>query len=177
MDLTERTLSSLNIYKGKILDLNVDKVKLSDGSESFREYVIHNGGVGVLVIHDNSVLLVKQFRYAYKEVVLEIPAGKLNLNEDPQEAGKRELQEECGLIATKMIKLGCLYPTPGYTSEKLHVYYCSDFLIGQQKLDKGEFLTYDWLNLDKAYDMIKTGELKDAKTVFALLAYKCGLYE
>ena len=177
MDLTEKTLNSVNVYNGKILKLNVDKIMLEDGSESFREYVVHSGGVGVLVVYNNQVLLVKQFRYAYKEAIYEIPAGKLNYGEDPELAGKRELEEECGLVAKKMKKLGCLYPTPGYTNEKLYVYECTEFLIGKQKLDKGEFLLYDWIDLDKAYQMIKDGEIKDAKTVYALLAYKSGFYE
>jgi len=177
MNLKEKTLNSQNIYKGKILDLNLDKVELPDGSTSYREYVIHNGGVGVLVVLNNKALLVKQFRYPYKEVIYEIPAGKLEKGEDPQEAGKRELQEECGIVAKELKFLSCLYPTPGYTSEKLYVYFCNEFFVGKQKLDKGEFLVYDWIELDKLYEMIKSGELKDAKTVFALLAYKSGLYE
>lgn len=177
MDLTEKCINSVTVYNGKILRLAVDKVKLPNGNEGFREIVHHNGGVGILVVHEGKALIERQFRYAYGETIYEIPAGKLEQGENPEQAAVRELEEECGLKAESLVYFGCLYPTPAYTNEHLHVYFCKDFKIGRQKLDKDEFLTYDWIELNKLYNMIKTGEIKDAKTVFALLAYKSGLYE
>lgn len=177
MNLIEEKIGGTTIYNGKILSLAVDKVKLPNGSESFREIVNHNGGVSVLVVHNGKALIEKQFRYAYKEVIYEIPAGKLEKGENPEMAGIRELEEECGLKADKLKFLTCLYPTPAYTNEHLYVFFCDSFKIGRQKLDKDEFLTYDWIELETLYSMIKNGEIKDAKTVFALLAYKSGLYE
>lgn len=177
MDLTEKCVNSATIYNGKILKLSVDEVLLPNGSKGYREIVHHNGGVGILVVHNNKALIEQQFRYAYRETIYEIPAGKLEKGENPEQAAIRELEEECGLKAENLISFGCLYPTPAYTNEHLYVYYCNKFKIGTQKLDKDEFLTYDWIDLDKLYDMIKKGQITDAKTVFALLAYKSGLYE
>ncbi len=177
MKLEEQRLGGTTVYNGKILTLTVDKVKLPNGGESFREIVNHNGGVGVLVVHDGKALIEKQFRYAYKEVIYEIPAGKLEMGENPETAGIRELEEECGIKADKLKFYSCIYPTPAYTNERLYVFFCDSFKIGKQKLDKDEFLTYDWIELETLYNMIKKGEIKDAKTVFALLAYKSGLYE
>lgn len=171
MSYKEEKLDGVTVYDGKILKLNVDRVVLTDGRTSFREEVVHSGGVGVLAVNGNKVLLVKQFRYAYGEEVIEIPAGKLEKDENPYEAGIRELEEETGLKATSLKELITLYPSPGYTNEKIYVYLCKDFTVGKQKLDDGEFLSYYWENLATAYKQIKEGKIKDAKTVCALLEY------
>lgn len=171
MSYKEERVDGVTVYDGKILKLNVDRVKLDDGSLSTREEVVHNGGVGVLAVKDGKVLLVKQFRYSYGEEVIEIPAGKLEKGENPYDAGIRELEEETGLKAKSLKKLITLYPSPGYTNEKIHVYLCEDFSFGTQKLDEGEFLSCFWQDLRVAYGQIKNGEIRDAKTVCALLEY------
>lgn len=171
MSYKEEKVDGVTVYDGKILKLNVDRVVLTDGRMSFREEVVHSGGVGVLAVNGSKVLLVKQFRYAYGEEVIEIPAGKLEKDENPYEAGIRELEEETGLKATSLKELITLYPSPGYTNEKIHVYLCKDFTVGKQKLDDGEFLSYYWEDLATAYEQIKEGKIKDAKTVCALLEY------
>jgi 8-oxo-dGTP pyrophosphatase MutT (NUDIX family) len=101
--------------------------------EGFREIVNHNGGVSVLVVHNGKALIEKKFRYAYKEVIYEIPAGKLEKGENPEKAGIRELEEECGLKADKLKFLTCLYPTPAYTNEHLYVFFC-DFEWNEKQL-------------------------------------------
>lgn len=171
MNYKEEKVGGVTVYDGKILKVNVDKVRLGDGSLSTREEVVHNGGVGVLTVKDGKVLLVKQFRYSYGEEVIEIPAGKLELAEDPLFAGIRELEEETGIKAKSLKKLGCIYPSPGYTNEKIYIFLCEDFTVGEQKLDEGEFLSYYWQDLKLVYEQIKKGEIMDAKTVCALLEY------
>lgn len=171
MNYKEEKVDGVTVYDGKILKVNVDKVRLGDGRLSTREEVVHNGGVGVLAVKDGKVMLVKQYRYSYGEEVIEIPAGKLELGEDPLTAGIRELKEETGLKAKSLKKLGCIYPSPGYTNEKIHIFLCEDFTVGEQKLDDGEFLSCFWQDLPFAYEQIKNGEIRDAKTVCALLKY------
>ena len=177
MNFKEKTLSSNLVYDGKILKLKVDKVLLPNGKESFREEVVHNGGVGILVVKDGKVLIVRQYRYAYDEVLIEIPAGKIEKGEDPLATAKRELKEEAGLIGLNFKQLTVLYPTPGYTNEKLYVYFCNDFENGTIDLDEDEFLEAEWIEFDALYKMVKDGVVKDAKTVYAVLSYACKIYE
>lgn len=177
MSFKEIKIESQTIYKGKILTLNKDKVLLDNGETSFREEILHNGGVGVLCVKNNKVLLVKQFRYAYGKELLEIPAGKLEKGEDPMKAGIRELEEETGIITTKLTLLNTLYPTPGYTNEIIYVYLC-DEIIDQtnQRLDEDEFVSYEWVDINLLVEKIKNKEIHDAKTVFAILAYISKIY-
>ncbi len=170
MNFEEKKLNSETVYKGKILTLNVDEVELPDKSRSFREYVRHSGGAAVLLVKDNCVLLVNQFRYAYGKEIYEIPAGKLNYGENSEEAAVRELEEETGYRA-KLIKMFDLYPSPGYTDEIIHIYFAESFEFTVQKLDEGEFLNCEFIPLDKVLNMIETGEICDAKTVSAVYKF------
>ncbi|MEE1105934.1 MAG: NUDIX hydrolase, partial [Ruminococcus sp.] len=114
MNLQEKKLSSKEIFNGKILHITHDEVELEDGSHAMREVVRHPGGVCVAAIDkDNNLLFVRQFRYPYNEVVLELPAGKLEKGSTPLENGKRELLEETGAVGYSYISLGQVYPTPG----------------------------------------------------------------
>lgn len=169
MDLYEKTVKKNYLYLGKIINLRVDDAQLPDGRACKREIVEHSGGAAVLCIRDGKVALVKQFRYAYGEEMYEIPAGKINAGEDPMETAARELTEETGLIAKKLRKLYVLYPTPGYTNEKIFIFEAEDVEQGAQHLDDGEFLNVDYIPLEEAYAMVDRGELKDAKTVVALM--------
>ncbi|MBR2418161.1 MAG: NUDIX hydrolase, partial [Clostridia bacterium] len=118
MELFEKTLAVKEIFKGKVFSVHVDDIELPDGSKSFREIVEHSGGVCVAAITDeDEMFFVRQFRYPYKRVLLELPAGKLEKGEDPLDAGKRELQEECGVTADTIIPMGTVYPTVAYCSE------------------------------------------------------------
>ena len=119
MDMEEKKIDGEIIYDGKVVKLIKDKVLCPNKKEAYREIVKHNGGSAILPItKDNKILLIKQFRYAYNEVLYEIPAGKLELNEDPYSAALRELEEETGFKVEKLESLGIIYPTCGYTKEK-----------------------------------------------------------
>ena len=170
MKLSEKQLSSKTQYAGKILTLNIDEVELPDGARAMRECVRHSGGAAVLLIKNNEVLLVKQFRYLYGKAIYEIPAGKLNADEDGAVAAARELEEETGYKA-KLVPFLEIYPSPGYTDEIIHIYYAESFEYVQQKLDEGEFLLTEFIPLSKVVKMIESGEICDAKTVSAIYKY------
>ncbi len=171
MEFEERTSKINYIYKGKILSLRRDDITLPDGKDAVREIVEHSGGSTVLCVKDGKVLLVKQFRYAYKEVIWELPAGKLNAGEDPKETALRELEEECGIKASRIEKLFDVYPTPGYTNEIIRIYRAYDLVETNVHLDEDEFLLSEWVEIDRVKDMIKNGEIKDGKTLIALLYF------
>ena len=168
MDFEEKTLLSTELYHGKILNLLKDKVLLPNGKESIREIVQHHGGSAILCEKDGKILMVRQFRYAYKEEVWEIPAGKVNVGEDPKETAIRELEEECGVIADGMDLLFTVYPSPGYTTELLRIYKATGVKAGKVKLDEDEFLTSCWVEKTRLLKMLESGEIKDAKTIIAL---------
>ncbi len=170
MRFKEQTVREEYLYKGKILNLKKDKVVLPDGKTADREVIEHSGGSCVLCEKDNKILLVKQFRYPYKEELLELPAGKLNEGESPEQTAIRELEEEGGIIAGRVEKMFDVYPSPGYTNEIIRIYRAKDISQGQMHLDEGEFLDCVWIQKDKLKDMIKNGQIKDGKTLIALLA-------
>lgn len=170
MKLTEKTLEQNYIYRGKILDFHVDKVELENGRLTKRECVDHHGGVSVAALTEaNELYFVRQYRYPYREVVLELPAGKLEKNEDPFEAGKRELREETGVIGQNHVNCGRLYPSPGYTNEIIYLYACRAQSRGENDLDEGEFLEAEKIPLKKAVEMVMSGEIVDAKTQVLIL--------
>ena len=171
MDMIERTLKKNYVYQGKIISVRCDDALLPDGNPCKREIVEHSGGACVLYIENDAVLLVKQYRYAYGELLYEIPAGKLEKGEDPCVAALRELEEEAGIKAENAELLFIDYPTPGYTNEKIYIYEAKNGVKTKQNLDEGEFLTAEFVPLAKAKQMLKTGEIKDGKTVIALLSY------
>jgi ADP-ribose pyrophosphatase len=165
MDLTEKPVKQDYIYKGKIINLRVDDALLPNGTTAKREIVEHPGGVCVAALTDNNELMfVEQFRYPYFEVVLELPAGKLEYGEDPFEAGKRELREETGATASEYEDLGKLYPTPGYCGEIIHMYLAKNLSFGEQDLDSDEFLEVKKIPLEKAFRMVMNNEIRDSKT-------------
>lgn len=170
MELTEKTLSSKSVFNGRILHITLDEIELPDGKKSKREVVNHPGGVTVAALdEDNNLLFVRQFRYPYKEVVLELPAGKLEKGSTPLENGKRELMEETGAEGYSYISLGQLYPSPGYTSEIIHLYACKVKSQGSSNPDDGEFLNVEKIPLDKAVEMVLNNQIPDAKTQVAVL--------
>lgn len=171
MDLQEKTVKVNYIYKGKIINVRCDEAVLPDGRPCKREMIEHPGGASVLCVHEGKVALVRQFRYAYGEALLEIPAGKLEKGEDPMLAAGRELEEETGLEAESLKHLFTLYPTPGYTNEKIYIYEAVNVKKGRQHLDEGEFLNVVYLPVEEAARMVETGEIHDAKTIVALQHY------
>lgn len=174
MQLEERTVRKNYIYRGKIVNLRCDDAQLPDGRPCRREVVEHPGGAAVLCVRDGKVALVKQFRYAYGEAIYEIPAGKLNEGEDPCLAAARELEEETGLVASELALRFVLYPTPGYTNEKIYIYEALGVREGAQHLDEGEFLNVEYVPVKTVLSWIEKGELHDAKTIVALQQYALG---
>lgn len=172
MKTNEETLKKNIIYKGRVLNFGVDDVLLPNENKATREYVEHPGGAAVLAIHDGFIYLVEQYRYPFKENLLEIPAGKLDKNEDPKCAAIRELNEELGLKAKEIIHLGNIYPSVGYTNEIIYLYYASEFETNKQNLDEDEFINIKKISINEFDTLIKENKIKDAKTISAYLIYK-----
>ena len=170
MKLFEKTLESETIFEGKVIRVVHDKVELENGSTAMREVVEHPGGVCVAALtEENELLFVKQFRYPYKEVTLELPAGKLEKGQNPLENGKRELLEETGAVGREYVTLGKLYPSPGYCGEIIHLYFCKIDRFEKQRLDEDEFLNVLRIPLDTAVQMVLNNEIPDSKTQVAVL--------
>lgn len=169
MNFEEKTLEKTYVYKGKILNLRNDTVELPNGKKAKREIVEHSGGSAILCEHNDKILLVKQYRYAYQQEIYEIPAGKINPGEDAMETAKRELYEECGVIAKTLEKIYEVYPTPGYTEEIIRIYRAKDLTFTKNQPDEDEFLSYEWIEKSRLKEMVKKGEIKDAKTLICLL--------
>lgn len=169
----EQTEETQGIFSGKIISVHTDTVTLVDGTEAQREVVDHPGGVAVVgLTENNEVLMVRQFRYPYKEIIYEIPAGKLEKGEDIRQAGIREFHEECGAEARNFEVLGEIYPTPGYCSEIIHLFYATDLTFTQQELDDDEYLDVIKMPLGECVAKIMSGEIKDAKTIVGILKLK-----
>ena len=171
MDYIEKTIKKNYIYQGKILNLRCDDAELPDGKPCKREIIEHSGGACVLYVENGAVLLVRQYRYAYGESLYEIPAGKLEPNEDPMEAARRELEEEGGIRAAELKLLFVDYPSPGYTNEKIYIYQAINGEKVSAHLDEGEYLEAEYISLGKAMEMLRSGEIRDGKTIIALQAY------
>ena len=173
MNLTEKKLSSEKIFDGRILHIRRDTVQLPNGAQAFREVVDHPGGVCVLALDDEGrVLLVRQFRYPYEKVLTEIPAGKLEYGEDPEKAALRELREETGAVPGKFRSLGELYPSPGYCGEIIRLYLAQELTFGETALDEDEFLDVERMPFGELTELVLQGEIRDAKTIAAVLKTK-----
>ncbi len=170
MHLEEKTLSVKEVYNGKIIRVTREVALLENGEKTIRELVHHSGGVCVLPIdRSGDVYFVKQFRYPYKAVLLEIPAGKREEGEDPISCGTRELKEEIGATAGNIISLGKLYPTVAYDTEIIYMFLATDLTFSDNHLDEDEFIDVVKIPFDKAYEMVLNDEIPDAKTQLAIL--------
>ena len=169
MKLTETTVEKKYVYDGKILKVRRDDARLPDGIPCEREMAEHPGGAAVLAECDGKIAFVRQFRYPYGEEILEVPAGKLERGEAPVRTVERELSEETGLVADRFVSVGEIYPTPGYTNERLYLFRAEGVRRGESHLDEGEFLTTEWYTPEEALAMVRDGRIKDAKTVVLLL--------
>lgn len=173
MVFIEKTLESEYIYKGKILNLRKDKVLVKSGKSSFREIVEHNGAVGIVCVDENkNIILVKQFRKATEQILLEIPAGKLELNEEPYVCATRELQEETGIYPKNIIFLGEFYLSAGFSNEKMYLYFCNVDREEVQNLDEDEDVEVSKISFDKALEMIEEQKIVDAKTALGIMLSK-----
>lgn len=168
MSFVEKTKIKSYLYKGKILNVRKDQVVLPNGNEAVREIIEHNGGSAVLCEKDGKILMVRQYRYAYQKELHEIPAGKLNQGEDPKQTAIRELEEEGGIKADDMELLCEVYPTPGYSNEVIRIYKAVGLKQSIMHLDEDEFLSAEWIDKEQLKEMLKNGEIKDAKTLIAL---------
>jgi len=168
--LVEKTLEEQLIFDGRIITVYHNKALLPNGETAMREIVAHPcGGCIVALTDDDELLFVRQFRCPYGEIVTELPAGKLEKGEDPLKAGIRELSEETGAVAQKIVSLGKLYPTPGYCGEIIHMYLATGLSFGDQHTDEDEFIDVFRIPLAKAVDMVMADELRDSKTQTAVL--------
>lgn len=170
MELQEKKLRQVNSYSGIIVDVTLDQIELANGRQAFREVVHHPGGVTILPLDDEGyVCCVRQYRYPYGEVLLELPAGKLERGEDPFECAKRELSEETGFSADRWESLGCIYTSPGYSSETLYLYLARSLHAGKAHPDEGEFLAVERIKLTELLELVMDGRIRDGKTAAAVL--------
>ena len=169
MDKTEKTLESRSVFDGRVIQVKHDRVLCPNGQESFREVVEHRGGVAVVAVTEQEeIFLVRQYRYAVGYEMWEIPAGKLEADEEPFCAIVRELEEEVGAVADTWQDLGYIIPTCGYCNEKIHLFLAKDLTYTQTHPDEDEFLDVVKLPKAKVMAMCKNGQINDAKTICAL---------
>jgi ADP-ribose diphosphatase len=163
-------ISSRQVYSGRLLRVDQDHVLLPNGSTTDLEMVRHPGASAVVpFVTDEDILLVRQFRYAARGFILEVPAGTLQNGEPPDECARREVEEEAGYRAGRIVKIGSIFTTPGFTDEVIHLYVARDLTPVTQKLDADEVLTVERLPFKRAVDLIRMGEIVDSKTICALL--------
>ncbi|GAA0084995.1 NUDIX hydrolase [Clostridium sp. CTA-7] len=166
MELDEKILSEKLIHKGNFIDfVNID-VTLPNGKNTNRDVIKHPGASAIIAFLDEeNIILVEQFRLPLNKVLLEIPAGKLDKNEDPMECAKRELQEETGYIAKDIEYLGSIATAPGFCDEIIHLYKAWNLVKGQKNEDEDEFTNVKILNIKDVKSMIKNGDIIDGKTI------------
>jgi ADP-ribose pyrophosphatase len=163
------------VYSGKIVNLDVDRVRFPDGSVGELEMIRHSGASAVVPFlsdpagDDPQILLIKQYRYAADGFMYEIPAGRLDPGESPEACARRELREETGCTAVHLGYLSTIYTTPGFTDERIHLFMATDLTDGETGHEADEFLTIETLALSRALEMIRDGEIQDAKTALGIL--------
>ena len=168
-------LESKRIYAGRVIDLDVDTVRFPDGSTGQLEVIRHPGAAAVVPFAsdprgaDPTVLLIQQYRYATNGSLIEIPAGRLNPGEDPQVCAQRELLEEVGVKAGRLERLTTIWTTPGFTDERIHLFWAADLTAGKHAREADEFIEVTPKPLSEILKLIRSGVISDAKTVLALL--------
>ena len=170
MNLKETKLSSKNVFQSRLLDVRKDEVELPNGKTSTREWINHPGAVCcVPILPDGKIALIKQYRYPVQSEMIELPAGKLDPNEEPEECAMRELQEEIGYRPKKLTFLTHIHPAVGFANEKMWLYLAQDLVPSESKLDEDEFLELIPTDFDEALELIWSGEITDVKTIIGLL--------
>lgn len=165
-----RRLTTERVYTGRLLKIDRDRVELPNGRSTDLEIIRHPGASAVVpFVTDDEVLLIRQFRYATKGFILEVPAGTLNAGESPAACAQREVEEEAGHRAGRLEKLGAIYTTPGFTDEVIHLYAARDLTPTGQHLDHDEVLTVERVPFRRAIEMIREGAIVDAKSICALM--------
>lgn len=168
-------ISSQRIHTGRTLNLDIDTVRFPDGSTGTLEMIRHPGASAIVPFlsdplgSDPQLLLIKQYRYATEGEIYEIPAGRLELGEDPKDCARRELLEETGCTAESIEYLYTMYTTPGFTDERIHVFMATKLVRGEAGREADEFMSIETMALSKALRLIQTGVINDAKTALAIL--------
>lgn len=159
------------LYKGRVFDLQVDQIQYDSGNNGIREVAIHNGGAVIVPVKDDGrIVLVSQFRYPLNKFLTELPAGKLEIDEDPFVCAVRELEEETGYRSDNVVKLGSIYTTPGFCTEVLHIYMAKNLVPGETRREEGEYgMQTVELSFAEINDKIRSGEINDAKTLSGIL--------
>jgi ADP-ribose pyrophosphatase len=168
--VSARRLATRRVYAGKVLSLDVDEVEEPGGIRAVREVVRHSGSVAALAVHDDGrVVLVRQYRYAVDEAVWELPAGRLDPGESAAAGARRELEEEAGLAAQRLEPLSVFYTTPGFCDETMHVFRATELAPVPPRPEADERLELKTCSLEEAREMIRRGEVREGKTLVALL--------
>ena len=173
--MSDSTLGTRRVYSGKVLNLDIDRVRFPDGSEGELEIIRHSGASAVLPFlsdprgADPQILLIKQYRYAADAFLYEIPAGRLDAGEAPEDCARRELREETGCTAERIEKLYTFYTTPGFIDEKIHAFMATGLTMGEAGREADEFLTVETMTLSRALGLIQEGEIRDGKTALTIL--------
>lgn len=166
--MQDRLLGSRVVFDGAILTVRVDEVEASDGHRATREVVEHRGAAAIVCVDGTDVVLVRQYRHAVGEVLLEIPAGLIAPGEDPAETAARELGEECGLRAKRLEHLATYHASPGFTTHRLHIYFTDDVEPAPTNLDPGEVVEVERRPVTSVRELVTSGEIQDAKTLVGL---------
>jgi ADP-ribose pyrophosphatase len=170
--MKEIAFEEKRIFTGNLLNLNADRVVLTSGIKTFREVISHPGAVAALpFLNSSKIILVRQYRYAVGDFILEIPAGTIEKGETPEHCITRELQEEINYKPGKLEKLGWVYLTPGYSNEKIHLFKATDLKVCSKKAEEDENIEIVTMKIEETLSKIHSGEIKDGKTVIAILSH------
>lgn len=169
----EKTIKTDRIYEGKMINLRVDTVMLPEEKQSKREIVEHPGAVAIIPItKNNKIVMIKQFRKPVEDYLLEVPAGKIDENEEPLSSAIRELKEETGYVARDMKFLLKFYTSPGFSNETIHLYIAKDLSLEEADPDEDEYIEMKEYDVDELIEKIHNGEIQDGKTIIAIMAAK-----
>ena len=169
-DMSEFALSSQTVFNGKLLHVKSDQVRLPNGHEATREYIVHPGAAMIIaMLDDTTIVLERQYRYPLNRHFIELPAGKIDPGEDPLHTAQRELREECGYTATEWRHLTTLHPGIGYSNERIELYLARGLTQAEHKLDDDEFLEVLHVPVIEAMTWIRDGRITEAKAVTGLL--------
>jgi ADP-ribose pyrophosphatase len=168
--LREETIESQTVYKGHFLELRRDRVKLPNGREAPREYVVHPGAVMIVgLLPDGRLVMERQYRYPVRQTMIEFPAGKLDAGEGGLACAQRELLEETGYTARRWAKAGIMHPVIGYADEIIEIWFADELTLGERQLDEGEFLDVFPATLAELEAGVRDGRLTDVKTIVGMM--------
>lgn len=173
MPHTEKKIKSEELFSGRVIRVTLDTVELENGALSTREVVHHGGGAGIVALNEKGeIALVRQYRYALGQELVEIPAGKIEKGEEPRATAVRELEEEAGCVAQHFEAFGSVIPTCGYCTEIIYLFLATGLSKTRQNLDADEFVDVFWMPLQDAASLVMQGDITDSKTVSGILRAK-----